>query len=162
MVQTSTPWVTPNRGMGPPWGAFCQITLTSCSIHCNASISWCTYHTIRIAFVTVVVRCKSETVSADKTEVDKQTNAVFVQLLVALFWCLAAACSLSLIYGLYGTANGYVHLSDTVRSFYAAVHRTAWAVGVAWVIFACVTGNGGEFVLVGISSFTWASTSRLL
>ena len=30
MVQLSTPGVTPNRGMGPPWGAFCQITLTSC------------------------------------------------------------------------------------------------------------------------------------
>ena len=30
MVQISTPGVTPNRGMGPPWGAFCQITLTSC------------------------------------------------------------------------------------------------------------------------------------
>ena len=30
MVQLSTPWVTPNWGMGPPWGAFCQITLTSC------------------------------------------------------------------------------------------------------------------------------------
>ena len=24
------PGVTPNQGMGPPWGAFCQITLTSC------------------------------------------------------------------------------------------------------------------------------------
>ena len=24
------PGVTPNRGIGPPWGAFCQITLTSC------------------------------------------------------------------------------------------------------------------------------------
>ena len=32
MVQISTPGVTPNRGMGPPWGAFCQITLTSCSM----------------------------------------------------------------------------------------------------------------------------------
>jgi len=27
MVQISTPGVTPNRGIGPPWGAFCQITL---------------------------------------------------------------------------------------------------------------------------------------
>ena len=26
------PGVTPNRGMGPLWGAFCQITLTSCFI----------------------------------------------------------------------------------------------------------------------------------
>ena len=33
MVQLSTPWVTPNRGMPPPpWGAFCQITLTSCLV----------------------------------------------------------------------------------------------------------------------------------
>ena len=28
------PGVTPNRGMGPPWGAFCQITLTSCCSYC--------------------------------------------------------------------------------------------------------------------------------
>ena len=30
MVQLSPPEVTTNRGMGPPWSAFCQITLTSC------------------------------------------------------------------------------------------------------------------------------------
>ena len=28
------PGVTPNRGMGLPWGAFCQITLTSCLFWC--------------------------------------------------------------------------------------------------------------------------------
>jgi len=39
MVQLSTPGVTPNRGMGPTWGAFCQITLTSCwSRHENRMI----------------------------------------------------------------------------------------------------------------------------
>jgi len=27
--------LTPNRGMGPPWGAFCQITLTSCCCCCR-------------------------------------------------------------------------------------------------------------------------------
>jgi len=63
---------------------------------------------------------------------------------VALFWLLAAVCNLSVVYGLYDTVNGYVQLSDEVRSLYAALHRTAWAVGVAWVIFACVTGNAGE------------------
>jgi len=71
---------------------------------------------------------------------------VSVQMLTTLFWCLAAACNLSLVYGLYGDVNGYVHLSNTVACLYAAVHRTAWAVGVAWVIFACVTGNGGQFI----------------
>ena len=30
MVQLSTPWGDPLPGNGPPWGAFCQITLTSC------------------------------------------------------------------------------------------------------------------------------------
>ena len=30
MYNFRPPGVTPNRGMGPPWGAFCQITLTSC------------------------------------------------------------------------------------------------------------------------------------
>jgi len=73
-------------------------------------------------------------------------NAIFVQVLVGLFWFLAAVCNLSVVYGLYGDVNGYVHLSDFVRCLYAALHRTAWAVGVAWVIFACVTGNGGEFI----------------
>ena len=68
-----------------------------------------------------------------------------------LFWCLAAVCSLSVLYGLYGSVNGYVHLSNTVRGFYAAVHRTVWAISVAWVIFACVTGNGGMLIFVAIS-----------
>ena len=73
---------------------------------------------------------------------------------MALFWLLAAACNLSVVYGLYDAVNGYVHISDEVRSLYAAVHRTAWAVGVAWVIFACVTGNAGEreFLLLVILS----------
>ena len=39
MVQLSTPGVTPNRGMGPPWGTFCQITLTSCSISISLRLS---------------------------------------------------------------------------------------------------------------------------
>lgn len=27
---------------------------------------------------------------------------------------------------------------------YAGLHRTAWAVVIAWVTFACATGNGGK------------------
>ena len=71
-----------------------------------------------------------------------------MQALVMVFWCLAAACNLSVLYGLYGAVNGYVELSNAVSSIYAAVHRTAWGIGVAWVIFACVTGNGGALVVV--------------
>jgi len=77
--------------------------------------------------------------------------ALFAQVLVILFWFLAAVCNLSVLYGLYDTVNGNVHLSNVVRSLYAAVHRTAWAVGVAWVIFACITGNGGVFISIDVS-----------
>jgi len=42
MVQISTPCVNPNRGMGPPRGAFCQITLTSClATEAHISQSFC-------------------------------------------------------------------------------------------------------------------------
>jgi len=37
------PGVTPNRGMGPPWGAFCQITLTSC-FQCSV---WLTHQLLK-------------------------------------------------------------------------------------------------------------------
>lgn len=62
--------------------------------------------------------------------------------LVVLFWCLAAVCNLSVVYGLYNVSRGH-YLSRSVNALYASVHRTAWGVGVAWVILACVTGNGG-------------------
>ena len=34
------PGVTHNRGMGPTWGAFCQITLTSCLSHVSTLGHW--------------------------------------------------------------------------------------------------------------------------
>lgn len=38
--------------------------------------------------------------------------------------------------------NGYVP-SDLEAGFYSATSRTLWAVGLAWIVFACVNGNGG-------------------
>nr|CAD7201770.1 unnamed protein product [Timema douglasi] len=34
-----------------------------------------------------------------------------------------------------------------VCSFYFALFRTCWALGVAWIVFACVTGYGAPFVI---------------
>nr|KAG5692737.1 hypothetical protein BaRGS_033848 [Batillaria attramentaria] len=59
-----------------------------------------------------------------------------------LCWAVAAACALAVLYGLYETSHGHL-VSLPVSALYNAVNRTVWGACVAWVIFACVTGNGG-------------------
>lgn len=57
-------------------------------------------------------------------------------------WLLAAGICSVVIFGLFDyTKTGEMSLGN--RAFYAAVHRIAWAFGIAWVIFACHTGYGG-------------------
>ncbi|KAG8191684.1 hypothetical protein JTE90_016471 [Oedothorax gibbosus] len=55
-----------------------------------------------------------------------------------LCWTLAIASALFAVYGLYLPAS-----SVGVRAFYMSFHRIAWAVGVGWLVFACITGHGG-------------------
>ncbi|KAG1681479.1 Nose resistant to fluoxetine protein 6 [Nymphon striatum] len=74
---------------------------------------------------------------------------------VSLGWILAAALNLSVVYGLYHThPNG-----DTIKTYYV-LSRTAWAIGVSWVIFACVHGYGG-FVNTFLSWKALIPLSRL-
>lgn len=58
-------------------------------------------------------------------------------------WVIASAMAMSVLYGLFvpdGTAPDF---STGVSALYNATSRTAWALSVAWVIFACATGYGG-------------------
>lgn len=57
-------------------------------------------------------------------------------------WFGVAAMNTAVLYGLYDVARGQ-GMASWVIGLYSAVNRTVWGVGVAWVIFACVTGNGG-------------------
>jgi len=67
------------------------------------------------------------------------------QVLVVIFWFLASALNITILYGLYNELNSLndYFMNATERAIYAGVHRTLWSIGVAWVIFACVTGYGG-------------------
>ncbi|KAG8239223.1 hypothetical protein J437_LFUL018821 [Ladona fulva] len=63
--------------------------------------------------------------------------------MVAFCWVLSTGCCLAVIFGAFGMMQkGYVY--DVVESaLYAGLHRTVWAIGLAWVIFACCHGHGG-------------------
>ena len=59
MVQLSTSGVTPNQGMGPPWGAFCQITLTSSYVNWHKLSVW-QGHEIMVNFRGKEVKAKDD------------------------------------------------------------------------------------------------------
>jgi len=64
------------------------------------------------------------------------------KLLNLSIWLFATAISLAVLYGLYNVSVGHP-LTNTVNGIYSGLNRSVWSIGVGWVIFACVTGNGG-------------------
>ena len=73
---------------------------------------------------------------------------------VLLGWALAAACNLAVIYGLIEYDQGKAKESLSVNAFYQACSRTAWGLGLAWVIFACCRGYGGNVCSQFMLSFS--------
>ena len=71
----------------------------------------------------------------------------FFQGVVVLGWALAAACNLAVLYGLYEYNSGKAVKSIHVNALYQACSRTAWGLGLAWVIFACCRGYGGKWCI---------------
>ncbi|XP_014662242.1 PREDICTED: nose resistant to fluoxetine protein 6-like, partial [Priapulus caudatus] len=57
-------------------------------------------------------------------------------------WLLAAVLNLLLVYGTYPSFHGN-EWSDSLSGFYVAVSRTGWSLGLGWVIFICIIGQGG-------------------
>ncbi|KAK7095323.1 nose resistant to fluoxetine protein 6-like isoform X2 [Littorina saxatilis] len=74
-------------------------------------------------------------------------------------WALATGCALALLYGLYDAYNGHP-VTLPVSAFYNAINRQVWGACVAWVVIACVTGNGG-FVNTILSWSALVPLSRL-
>ncbi|XP_069123535.1 nose resistant to fluoxetine protein 6-like [Argopecten irradians] len=59
-----------------------------------------------------------------------------------LIWIAFAVTACLVVYGINGPVHGHTW-SNGVNALYNAVHRSVWGMCVCWVIFACVTGNGG-------------------
>jgi len=75
---------------------------------------------------------------------------------VALGWLVSFCSCVATVFG------GAVFYSDNHKynafesSTYAGLYRSAWALGVAWIAFACITGYGGKLQMLLILSFTSA------
>ncbi|KAH3886161.1 hypothetical protein DPMN_010162 [Dreissena polymorpha] len=95
-------------------------------------------------------------------EVDEHEEDAKVLFMVAVLlgWLLAAICCLSVLYGNFTTISGRHMPSKHEVALYNSVHSTVWALGVAWVIYACCTGNGG-FVNKLLSWSLFIPLSRL-
>ncbi|XP_078685733.1 nose resistant to fluoxetine protein 6-like [Branchiostoma floridae x Branchiostoma belcheri] len=79
---------------------------------------------------------------------------------VLLGWLAATGICMGVVYGLYNHLTQGVVLSRPVAILYLTVHRTAWGVGLAWVVFACVNGYGGIINTI-LSWKAWIPLSRL-
>ncbi|XP_060080501.1 nose resistant to fluoxetine protein 6-like [Ylistrum balloti] len=59
-----------------------------------------------------------------------------------IIWIVMSALACVILYGIYPEMSGST-TSVEVSTLYNALHRTVWGAIVCWVVFACVTGNGG-------------------
>ncbi|XP_064097742.1 O-acyltransferase like protein-like [Macrobrachium nipponense] len=81
---------------------------------------------------------------------------------VILGWLLATVAGLAVVFGMYNynQFNQYPGYNWADSIFYASLHRLAWGLALAWVVFACHYGYGGA-VNGFLSHPSWQPVSRL-
>lgn len=76
-------------------------------------------------------------------------------------WCVAIATAMAVIFGQYHyNSHPGTHMTMVESIFYISLSRTAWSLCLAWVVVACVSGNGGPVRDV-LSWKMWAPLGRL-
>uniref|UniRef100_A0A0C9RKI0 Nrf-6_0 protein n=3 Tax=Fopius arisanus TaxID=64838 RepID=A0A0C9RKI0_9HYME len=59
---------------------------------------------------------------------------------VWFLWTFASACLILVVFGLY---DREFYFSPIPAAIYLALSRSVWAIGIAWIVFACVNNYGG-------------------
>jgi len=90
----------------------------------------------------------------DREELREEGSLIIIIVIgfQAIAWCGWLAAGLIGGLSLFGLMtfeeNGYVPGETSLRAaFFLAFRRIGWAVSVAWMIFACVHGKGGNIFL---------------
>ncbi|XP_035739853.1 nose resistant to fluoxetine protein 6-like [Vespa mandarinia] len=74
---------------------------------------------------------------------------------IILFWILSSTCNILVLFGLWEK-----RISVISAAIYVAFARTAWAIGLAWLVIACVTNHGGIITKI-LSLKSWIPFSKL-
>ena len=73
----------------------------------------------------------------------------YLQIFVLVMWAVAIAMNLALLYGIYPYNKETTFIEPVwLNDLHAATHRTVWALIVAWITYACLTGWGGILPLI--------------
>ncbi|RWS14326.1 nose resistant to fluoxetine protein 6-like isoform X2 [Dinothrombium tinctorium] len=72
----------------------------------------------------------------------KKRNYRIKPLICVFIWCISIVAFLLVLLSTYYWNIGY-KWSPLSAALYSGTHRLIWSLSVAWVCFACVTGNGG-------------------
>ncbi|XP_044739779.1 O-acyltransferase like protein-like [Chrysoperla carnea] len=65
------------------------------------------------------------------------------KIIVSLLWFLTAVVMLYIIFGNYPALDDNFHYSKLYNSLFIGLHRNLWALGLSWIVFACIHGYGG-------------------
>lgn len=73
---------------------------------------------------------------------------ILTKFVVAIGWALAIAILLAVSYGMvpYLDLAQVPVINEAVNVSYGTLHRFAWSVSLAWIVFACIHGYGGHTV----------------
>jgi hypothetical protein len=63
---------------------------------------------------------------------------------VALGWLVSLCSCAAIVFGAAVFYNDNHEYDVFEASIYAGLHRSTWALSVAWIAFACITGYGGK------------------
>ena len=90
----------------------------------------------------------------------KKTIIKFSKHTNIFLWCLSLITIFVLIFCLYPDAKGDSPLSEETHFIYQASCKLAWSLCLSFMIYSCVTGNGG-IINDFLSMKIWVPLSRL-
>ncbi|XP_069696166.1 nose resistant to fluoxetine protein 6-like isoform X2 [Periplaneta americana] len=73
----------------------------------------------------------------------RNRNLRLTKLQISAGWLLTAVALLGSLFGLLPFQQPDYAFNNLETSIYSGLHRPVWTLGVAWLIFACVSGYGG-------------------